>query len=241
MIRIDENTYIDDTLVTCAEYQLFIEEMRWYCQPDHWSSCQFPVGQARAPVVGVRFEDARNFCEWLTKRETGDWRFRLPTMEEAERYPFRPTTQLLLGYWATGKNNDHQFAWIGTAPVNPRGIDINPSHDFGLNRTLNQISALDIDRDINLGISTTGELNSARQWAENSRNTRDSILDNALRHTRDLIISIIVDISRNRAGGNSGALDNYLYVYFDIVTLQERIAGRSPAFEGIRLVKERKP
>ena len=25
--RIDEKTYIDDTLVTCAEYQLFIDEM----------------------------------------------------------------------------------------------------------------------------------------------------------------------------------------------------------------------
>ena len=30
MQRIDENTYIDDTLVTCAEYQLFIDEMRHF-------------------------------------------------------------------------------------------------------------------------------------------------------------------------------------------------------------------
>ena len=30
-----------------------------------------------------------------------------------------------------------------------------------------------------------------------------------------------------------------LNAYIDILTLKERIAGRSPAFEGIRLVKER--
>lgn len=27
MQRIDENTFIDDTLVTCVEYQLIIDEM----------------------------------------------------------------------------------------------------------------------------------------------------------------------------------------------------------------------
>ena len=34
-------------------------------------------------------------------------------------------------------------------------------------------------------------------------------------------------------------VDTYFGIYVDLLTLQERIAGRSPAFEGIRLVKER--
>ncbi len=33
--------------------------------------------------------------------------------------------------------------------------------------------------------------------------------------------------------------DGDVDVYLDLLTLQARIAGRSPAFEGIRLVKER--
>jgi hypothetical protein len=55
--RIDENTYIDDTLVTCAEYQLFVDEMREegkYSQPDHWISYQFPGGKAKEPILGLR-------------------------------------------------------------------------------------------------------------------------------------------------------------------------------------------
>src|SRR5215216_3807815 len=74
MQRIDENTYIDDTLVTCAEYQLFIDEMRdqgKYFQPDHWTLYQFPEGHAREPILGVRHSDAVMFSEWLTEREIG--------------------------------------------------------------------------------------------------------------------------------------------------------------------------
>jgi hypothetical protein len=55
--RIDENIYIDDTLVTCVEYQLFVDEMREqgkYYQPDHWTSYQFPKGLARESILGVR-------------------------------------------------------------------------------------------------------------------------------------------------------------------------------------------
>jgi hypothetical protein len=65
--RIDENTYIDDTLVTCAEYQLFIDEMREqdkYYQPDHWTSYQFPEGGARTNL-GVRTD--ASLLNWINK------------------------------------------------------------------------------------------------------------------------------------------------------------------------------
>jgi hypothetical protein len=89
MQRIDENTYIDDSLVTCAEYQLFIDELREqgkYYQPDHWTSYQFPKGRAREPILGVRYSDAIAFCEWLTNRGDTDWEYRLPTEKEAQKH-----------------------------------------------------------------------------------------------------------------------------------------------------------
>src|SRR5688500_16804826 len=111
--RIDENTYIDDTLVTCAEYQLFIDEMREqrkYYQPDHWTTYQFPKGQAREPILGVRYSDAEAFCEWLTNRENGEWKYRLPSQQEAKDYLLTTFIQVPLGYWIIGTENEVQFA-----------------------------------------------------------------------------------------------------------------------------------
>ena len=88
MLRLDEKTYIDKSLITCAEYQLFLDsqrDMNIYCQPDHWSSETFQQGDERAPVLGVRYSDARDFCQWLTKRQGGHWRYRLPQASELER------------------------------------------------------------------------------------------------------------------------------------------------------------
>src|SRR5512139_314318 len=90
MQRIDENTYIDDTLVTCAEYQLFIDEMREqgkYYQPDHWTSYQFLEGKAREPILGMRPSDAVAFCEWLTDHQNGEWNYRIPSSREGKENP----------------------------------------------------------------------------------------------------------------------------------------------------------
>jgi formylglycine-generating enzyme required for sulfatase activity len=77
MYRISENIYIDETLITCAEYQLFIDQRRKkgkYFQPDHWKFQEFPAGQAREPILGVRFSDAKAFCDWLTNRKKDEFR-----------------------------------------------------------------------------------------------------------------------------------------------------------------------
>lgn len=97
--RIDENTYIDDTLVTCAEYQLFIDEMREqgkYYQPDHWTLDQFSEGQALSPILGVRYSDAVAFCEWLTLQGGSKQIFTLLTKEETESYKLMDTEA---SYW----------------------------------------------------------------------------------------------------------------------------------------------
>ncbi|HEY0544294.1 MAG TPA: SUMF1/EgtB/PvdO family nonheme iron enzyme [Pyrinomonadaceae bacterium] len=87
--RIDERREIDLQYLTCAEYQLFLDDSQAEgknYQPDHWTDSRFPAGTASHPVRGVRPEDAEAFCAWLT-RWSGDARYRLPTSAEAEKYP----------------------------------------------------------------------------------------------------------------------------------------------------------
>jgi hypothetical protein len=223
MIRIDENTYIDDTLVTCAEYQLFIDEMREqgkYYQPDHWTSCQFPAGQARAPVLGVRFSDAIAFCEWLTQHETGEWFYRLPISLEAEEYPSTNPVQSPLGYWTVGLGGKTEFAWVGSSP--PYSINTNTKPEF--------------EGVLDLGVAHAYVRDLSSFFGYNRE--RDHAFDDALNRSRVLYRArnraLIRALNYAKRIGNNN-LDQ------DIYALQERIASHSPAFEGIRLVKERKP
>ena len=119
--RIDENTYIDDSLVTCAEYQLFIDEMREqgkFYQPDHWNSYQLPDGYAKEPILGVRHSDALAFCKWLTKREDREWQYRIPTTAEADEHPFRLNRGIIPhGYWIAGTDDQSRFTWVNTIKI----------------------------------------------------------------------------------------------------------------------------
>jgi hypothetical protein len=267
MLRIDENTYIDDTLVSCVEYQLFIDEMREqgkHYQPDHWTSYQFPKGQAHAPIVGVRFSDAKAFCEWLTRREAGEWSYRVPPFVKAEQYPLPNPVQSLLGYWASGQDGEAKFSWVGPISVTPRALITNDlAHeidhaiadarplDLTITRTRNM--AIDSKRDNILTLAR------ARNRYENINHTldlaldRDRIVQFFINRDSDLAraMELTIDLDRALETDRALALDlaphihldraNIRDLYNDIFTLQERIAGRSPAFEGIRIVKERKP
>gem|GEM_PF-5410926 len=76
---------IDPDFLTCAEYQLFLDETRLRGRthhPDHWADLQYPRGQAGDPVLGMKGEDAAAFCAWLTERYGSDSRFRLPKFDE---------------------------------------------------------------------------------------------------------------------------------------------------------------
>lgn len=93
MQRIDDAKEIDLTYLTCAEFQLFLDDLRangQYYQPDHWPGTMFVPGTAQQPVTGVRAEDAIDFCWWLTFRQASqgsNFRFRLPRPEEARLFP----------------------------------------------------------------------------------------------------------------------------------------------------------
>jgi energy-coupling factor transporter ATP-binding protein EcfA2 len=87
MMRVDEDRYIDQSFVSHAEYQIFLDESRrqnHYFQPDHWEGYTFLAGRGQRPVVGVRPADAVAFCEWLTTRDQSEWRYRLPRKNEIE-------------------------------------------------------------------------------------------------------------------------------------------------------------
>jgi hypothetical protein len=262
MYRIDENTFIDESLVTCAEYQLFIDEMRaqgQFFRPDHWMSWQFPAGQAHTPILGVRPSDARAFCKWLSRREEGEWRFRLPTADEATQYPIQKRGKRLNGFW-TLDGNEQPFSWVGPTPVDPRGINF--PHIFvsafdlyfasararDLARTLGLALALDLSRtralDLALDYACARDLaldldlTIALDFSINRDIGKYIYINSALDRALDLAITRAIDHSRD----HDLVLDlNFiLSIWIDLITLQKRITGHSPAFEGIRLVKERK-
>lgn len=111
LIRIDETTEIDNSLITCAEYQLFIDEKRNKGEnrhPDHWQGYRFPQGDAAKPIAGIRASDAEEFCQWLTARSAT--RYRLPTAIEAENHPIQAQD---VGYWC---GDGDAKAVVGIAP-----------------------------------------------------------------------------------------------------------------------------
>ena len=84
MISLGDEQWVDSSLVSNAEYQLFLNDMRTRnrChQPDHWKSHHFNRGEGTKPIIGVRPTDAAAFCHWLTNREDS-WIYRLPVHEE---------------------------------------------------------------------------------------------------------------------------------------------------------------
>ena len=102
LLRLDENTELDRSYISCAEYQLFIDQMRARGeehQPDHWREDRFPPGNAQKPITGVRASDAKVFCQWLTdKYATLGFRYRLPTVVEVKSHPLE---EMHVGCWCT--------------------------------------------------------------------------------------------------------------------------------------------
>ncbi len=109
MIHLHHETYIATTLITNAEYQVFLNQQiargNFY-QPDHWCVPYFPPCQASAPVSGMRYSDAKAFCAWLTARDTNLWHYRLPQENELRFLQEKRRTDIVIdanmGYWIGG-------------------------------------------------------------------------------------------------------------------------------------------
>jgi len=90
MSPVGDDRSIDGTLVTNAEYQLFLNDhmqLGRRRQPDHWKTTEFPEGQANVPIKGVRPSDVAAFCNWLRRRHPGAFLFRPPSADEAGMKP----------------------------------------------------------------------------------------------------------------------------------------------------------
>ena len=80
-----EGLFADSSLVTHAEYQLFLNEQPEHA-PDHWEDVYFFKGTGRQPAVGVVGEEAEVFCAWLNERElSSEWVYRLPQVDERDQ------------------------------------------------------------------------------------------------------------------------------------------------------------
>jgi formylglycine-generating enzyme required for sulfatase activity len=58
---------IAETEVTNAQYAEFIKETN-HAAPPGWNASEFPDGTENYPVTNVSFQDAQEYCRWLTKK-----------------------------------------------------------------------------------------------------------------------------------------------------------------------------
>ena len=77
-----ENVYISVTPVTNQQYSLFLQATG-HSAPENWENGSYPAGQKDYPVTFVSWQDAADYCEWMTGDSTGIL-YRLPTEEEWE-------------------------------------------------------------------------------------------------------------------------------------------------------------
>ncbi|MUG96465.1 NACHT domain-containing protein [Scytonema sp. UIC 10036] len=100
MFRLDEQLEIDNSYITCAEYQLFLDETGESSQPQHIPRLRFAAGDAKKTIIGISWENAHKFCAWLKSQGFGNQQgefsayYRLPTEKERTDHPLRDKQQL---------------------------------------------------------------------------------------------------------------------------------------------------
>lgn len=293
-VRLDSNCYIDLEYVTCAEYQLFIDDQlrqnKQY-QPDHWKEISFTKSLAASPVTGVRFSDAVEFCDWLTNQYPEvDIRYRLPTPDEVLS---TPSSLENIGCWC---EKSGQASIVGITPALSRryaGIIKNALTTqlaYNLDRAIESIlskgSLNDESFDFMLacGFSSVGSFEVSRSFYTDMAYNFVCVLSTAINYNFehdfkcefDRALGQALDrtcirdnISRYRNartsdhnlafGQNFNNLDHdidfkekiidlasgktqklvSLTVYIFLTIINERRRGKLPAWEGIRIVKEK--
>jgi energy-coupling factor transporter ATP-binding protein EcfA2 len=217
MMRVNEDKYVDNSLIIHAEYQLFLDERRArgkYHQPDHWSGYQFLSGQGQTPVVGVRPSDAVAFCEWLTQRGPGEWRHRLPRAGELDTDTLTDLAQATsaagVGYWVVSSDEGVELAKVrASASVIEKtafrrvALDLARAFDLALAlaRDLALDLALDLVRAFNLAPNFDLDLVLERALER----ARD--LDLALDRNRDFDLDLARDLDLDLARDLERALD----------------------------------
>jgi formylglycine-generating enzyme required for sulfatase activity len=73
---------VAETEVTNEQYREFVLATK-HKAPSHWENGEFPPGTATEPVTHVTWEDATDYCKWLSEQTGAN--VRLPTEAEWER------------------------------------------------------------------------------------------------------------------------------------------------------------
>ncbi len=289
--RLDETRFIDQHLLSCAEYQLFLDEMRaqgQYHQPDHWVTWQFPTGQAQKPILGMRAEDAQAFCDWLTQRQGEQEVFRLPQPDEIEQAG-QATNESSV--WCLGDERYSVDGLKGQEQKIAEAIKAQIKTDLPFAKeVITETRALARARDLALArdradnefdkISKLIESNQLRKAQQAVAVLKDSstIFVSRFAHLIDALLgmNLAADFPQYRLANRQytahllayaysgydllkssdrtwwqklrGAKSDYaaeqqtvLQAYWWLQILLLREAGKLPAWEGIRMVRERKP
>jgi hypothetical protein len=218
LIRVDEARYIDEQFITHVEYQLFIDEMRQkkiYIQPDHWDEVTYQSGEGRTPIVGVRASDAEAFCAWLTEQEEGDhWVYQLPLANELVQNE-------QVGYWA---KQEDKISF--TFPEN-REIPSIETLEIYINNTRDRARDLDLDRALDLALARARALVRARLY------TQYILLKEYVPRKKENLEKTLLNKLNVYA-------DACLEALISLMILEERRKGNLKAFEGIRIIKQRR-
>ena len=96
LLRIDGQIEIDSTYISCAEYQLFLQQTGESFKPQHWQTNRLPDGDAKTPITKISWTNALAFCNWLNLNadflnrnsieDDAVYYYRLPTLAEAQKY-----------------------------------------------------------------------------------------------------------------------------------------------------------
>ncbi len=237
---LDDQRSISADYITCAEYQLFLDEMRTkeeYYQPDHWTDFRFTRGQADTPVAGVRGSDAEAFCAWLNARQQGSMRYRLPTPNESQSYPARQHEPPLSAWCRDSEGN---LVLDRPRPYNrDDALERACARMHEKNLAIYIEIASEIDhaharaRDFDVSVVTAieaGDYNQAHVWLNA---LSDQALDAAARRQRDLLKALLTiliapddDIVALRRAWREYAALLLLYVWLGYTLLDDKQTPR---------------
>lgn len=260
--RLPMGTEMDTTMITCAEYQLFLDQARRageYYHPHHWEEDmpRFERGTARAPIAGVLFGDAQAFVDWLNRRDTKGWLYRLPSVAELEQLPV--SVEADMGCWCTATDGTGQLTQLSAERVQqirkqlaadgPTAVPM-PADITNLDLARDLARALDHERTRTLDLNHERTLNRARALdldcaLDLALDQQQATLRDVRRANAALFAQLYQELEQARPTLAREdrkelqlLLDDVAAVYWGIQLIEARAAGRLLVWEGIRLVRE---
>ncbi|OHD10413.1 MAG: hypothetical protein A2086_01225 [Spirochaetes bacterium GWD1_27_9] len=95
--------FIDNSLITNAEYQLFIDDIiKKNYKPLHWKTNRFVKENINKPIFGISSKDALEFCNWLNTKYDKKIKYRLPLKEELNNF-----NNDRVKFWYKNTSNDY--------------------------------------------------------------------------------------------------------------------------------------